>query len=149
MWASVLSKLRSRKSQRGAAALEFALVFPVLLLLLVGIVDFGMLMSTQSVVANAAREGARTAALSNNSIASQNAVKAAIAGLPGATNAGTTVTVVCTTAAGAACNFSDTTPDTGGTVTVTLNYVHTWLSPVLLGLAPTITLHGTSFMRIE
>lgn len=43
MWALVLFKLRSRKSQRGAAALEFALVFPVLLLLLVGIVDFGML----------------------------------------------------------------------------------------------------------
>jgi len=149
MWARVLSKMRSHKLQRGAAALEFALVFPVLLLLLVGIVDFGMLMSTQSVVANAAREGARTAALSNNAMAAQNAVTTAIAGLPGATNAGTTVTVGCTTAAGDPCSLSDTTPDTGGTVTVTLNYVHTWLSPVLLGLAPTITLHGTSFMRIE
>ncbi len=97
--------MRSRKSQRGAAALEFALVFPVLLLLLVGIVDFGMLMSTQSVVANAAREGARTAALSNNSMAAQSAVNQAIADLPGATNIGTTVTVGCTTAAGAPCSL--------------------------------------------
>ncbi len=149
MWALVLSKFRSHKSQRGAAALEFALIFPVLLLLLVGIVDFGMLMSTQSVVANAAREGARTAALSNNAMAAQNAVNLAISGLPGATNSGTSVTVACTTAAGNPCSFSDSTPDAGGTVTVTLNYVHTWLSPVLLGLSPTITLHGTSFMRIE
>ena len=141
--------MRSHKSQRGAAALEFALVFPVLLLLLVGIVDFGMLMSTQSVVANAAREGARTAALSNNSMAAQSAVNRAIADLPGATNIGTTVTVGCTTSAGAVCSLSDSTSDAGGTVTVTVNYLHTWLSPVLLGLAPTVTLHGTSFMRIE
>jgi Flp pilus assembly protein TadG len=141
--------MRSRKSQRGAAALEFALVFPVLLLLLVGIVDFGMLMSTQSVVANAAREGARTAALSNNAMAAQGAVNRAIADLPGATNIGTTVTVGCTTAAGDPCSLSDSTSDAGGTVTVTVNYLHTWLSPVLLGLAPTITLRGTSFMRIE
>jgi hypothetical protein len=59
------------------------------------------------------------------------------------------VTVGCTTVAGDPCSLSDSTPDTGGTVTVTLNYVHTWLSPVLLGLAPTIILRGTSFMRIE
>ena len=125
------------------------MVFPVLLLLLVGIVDFGMLMSTQSVVANAAREGARTAALSNNALAAQSAVNAAISGLPGATNSGTTVTVGCKTAAGDPCSLSDSTPDSGGTVTVTLNYFHTWLSPVLLGLAPSITLRGQSFMRIE
>jgi Flp pilus assembly protein TadG len=149
MWARVLSKLRSRKSQRGAAALEFALVFPVLLLLLVGIVDFGMLMSTQSVVANAAREGARTAALTNNAMSAQSAVAKAISGMPGATNIGTTVTVACTTATGDPCSLSDSTPDAGSTVTVTVNYLHTWVSPVLLGLSPTTTLHASSFMRIE
>ncbi len=149
MWARVLFKFRSHKSQRGAAALEFALVFPVLLLLLIGIVDFGMLMSTQSVVANAAREGARTAALSNNETSAKNAVTNAIADLPGATNIATTVTVKCTTSTGTPCSFVDSTPDAGGTVTVTVNYLHTWLSPVVLGLSPTITLHGTSFMRIE
>jgi Flp pilus assembly protein TadG len=141
--------MKSHKLQRGAAALEFALVFPVLLLILVGIIDFGMLMSTQSVVANAAREGARTAALTNNSMAAQNTVNLMISGMPGATNAGTNVKVDCTTAAGDPCSFSDTTPDTGGIATVTLTYVHTWLSPVLLGLAPTITLQGKSYMRIE
>lgn len=73
----------------------------------------------------------------------------AISGMPGATNSGTTVTVVCTTAAGNPCSLSDSTPDSGGTVSVTLNYLHTWLSPVQLGLSPTITLRGQSFMRIE
>lgn len=135
--------------QRGAAAVEFAIVTPVLLLMLFGMIDFGVVMGAQSVVANAAREGARTAALGGSTIASENVVRAAISELAGATNAGTQVTVTCTTAAGAACNLDDATGDTGGTVTVRLRYLHTWLSPVVLGFAPTITLTGQSRMRIE
>jgi Flp pilus assembly protein TadG len=48
---------------RGAAAVEFALVLPVLLLLVCGIVDFGRALHAQVVLAQAAREGARLAAL--------------------------------------------------------------------------------------
>jgi Flp pilus assembly protein TadG len=149
MWALVLFKLRSHKSQRGAAALEFALVFPVLLLLLIGIVDFGMLMGAQTQVANAAREGGRAGALTGMQSEAEAAAKAAIAGMPGATNAGTKVAVACTKPNGDSCSMADTTADTGSTVTVTITYVHTWLSPAILSLAPTITLQGQSKMRIE
>lgn len=48
---------------RGAAAVEFALVLPVLLLVLCGIVDFGRALHAQVVLTQAAREGARLAAL--------------------------------------------------------------------------------------
>ncbi|NKE62792.1 pilus assembly protein [Lentzea sp. PSKA42] len=48
---------------RGAAAVEFALVLPILLLLMCGIVDFGRALHAQVVLTQAAREGARLAAL--------------------------------------------------------------------------------------
>ena len=45
--------------ERGVAAAEFALVLPVLLLLLFGTIEFGMMMYGREIVTNAAREGAR------------------------------------------------------------------------------------------
>jgi hypothetical protein len=51
------------RSEDGAELVEFALVLPLLLLVLGGIVDFGMLLQRQQVVTNAAREGARLAAV--------------------------------------------------------------------------------------
>jgi Flp pilus assembly protein TadG len=51
------------RSERGAELIEFALVFPVLLLVVLGIVDFGFLFQRMEVITNAAREGARMAVL--------------------------------------------------------------------------------------
>lgn len=53
-----------RKSERAAAAVEFALVAPVLIALLLGIIEFGFLIYLNSAAAGAAREGARAAAVS-------------------------------------------------------------------------------------
>ena len=54
---------RRMQSERGAEVVEFALVLPVLLLLGLGICDFGMLFQRYEIVTNAAREGARAAAV--------------------------------------------------------------------------------------
>ena len=140
---------KSRKLQRGAVALEFALVFPVLLLLLVGIVDFGLVMGAQSQVANAAREGGRAGALTGMQSEAESAAKAAIASMPGATNSDTKVVVTCIKTDGSGCSMAGTDSNTGSTVTVTITYVHTWLSPVVLGFLPTVKLQGQSMMRIE
>jgi Flp pilus assembly protein TadG len=51
------------QSQRGAALVEFALVVPLLLVVIAGIVDFGFLFQRYEVVTNAAREGARLGTL--------------------------------------------------------------------------------------
>src|SRR5713226_8706707 len=59
---STLKTKRSWRSDRGAELIEFALVTPVLLLLGLGICDFGFLFQRYEVVTNAAREGARAAA---------------------------------------------------------------------------------------
>jgi Flp pilus assembly protein TadG len=54
---------RRVRSQRGAALLEMALTLPLLLLVCVGILEFGRAYQTWQVITNAAREGARIAVL--------------------------------------------------------------------------------------
>ena len=51
------------RDEDGAELVEFAFVLPTLLLLIVGVVDFGLLFQKYEVVTNAAREGARVAIL--------------------------------------------------------------------------------------
>ncbi len=50
---------RPRDDRRGQALVEFAILLPLLLLLLIGIVEFGLLLYNQQVITNASREGAR------------------------------------------------------------------------------------------
>ncbi|MBB5870955.1 hypothetical protein F4553_004334 [Allocatelliglobosispora scoriae] len=54
-------KRRSRTGDRGAAAAEFALVLPLLLLLVFGIIDFGRMINQQLTLTEGAREGSRLA----------------------------------------------------------------------------------------
>ncbi len=54
---------RLRETERGQSLVEFAMVLPLFLLLLFSIVDFGRAFYTWLVVTNAAREGARAAAV--------------------------------------------------------------------------------------
>jgi len=49
------------RSERGASAVEFAIILPVLFLVIAGIVDFGRFFFTKIQVTNAAREGVRMA----------------------------------------------------------------------------------------
>ena len=52
-----------RRSEKGQAMVEMALVLPILLVLVGGIMDFGWLFYNQLALNNAAREGARYAAI--------------------------------------------------------------------------------------
>jgi Flp pilus assembly protein TadG len=54
-----MKTLMRRFDERGVAAAEFALLLPALLLILIGTIEFGMIMYGREVVTNAAREGAR------------------------------------------------------------------------------------------
>lgn len=51
--------MRMRRGQRGQGLAEFALVAPIFLLLVFGVIDFGRGMSADVTVSNSAREGAR------------------------------------------------------------------------------------------
>lgn len=66
-----------RNHDRGAAAVEFALVLPILLLLVFGIVEFGRLYNIQTSITAAAREGARVMALDNTLQSARTATESA------------------------------------------------------------------------
>ncbi|HEY2306938.1 MAG TPA: TadE/TadG family type IV pilus assembly protein [Streptosporangiaceae bacterium] len=68
-----------RGGDRGAAAVEFALLLPLLLLLVFGIIDFGRAINAQITLTQAARQGARLAALGQPNVVS--ATQAAATGL--------------------------------------------------------------------
>ena len=50
---------KTRRRRRGAAAVEFALVAPIFLTMVLGIVEFGRVVMVQQILTNASREGAR------------------------------------------------------------------------------------------
>ena len=54
-----LTAKQGRRSEHGAIAVEFAILLPVFLLLVFGIVDFGHAYYMKQMVTNASREGAR------------------------------------------------------------------------------------------
>lgn len=59
-----MKRLRTHKMLRlGAVAVEMAIVTPLLLAMLFGIIEFGWLFTVRSTMVNAAREGARLGAL--------------------------------------------------------------------------------------
>lgn len=55
--------MKSNVKERGAVAVEMAIVLPLLLLILVGIIEFGRAYNIQVSLTQAAREGARYAAV--------------------------------------------------------------------------------------
>ncbi|KVD80896.1 pilus assembly protein TadE [Burkholderia sp. ABCPW 14] len=56
-----LGRFRPRRFQRGATAIEFAILFPVFFMVLYGIVTYGMIFAAQQSLTLAATEGARAA----------------------------------------------------------------------------------------
>lgn len=68
---------RTGRRDRGAVAVEFALVIPLFFALLLGIIEFSNFYRVQISVSQAAREAARSFAISHNTDTASNAGKAA------------------------------------------------------------------------
>ncbi|MBA3259719.1 MAG: pilus assembly protein [Gemmatimonadales bacterium] len=68
--------MRSLRGARGQALVEFALILPVILLLVVGMLEFARAWNLHQVMTDAAREGARIAVLDDD--VPQDSVKAAM-----------------------------------------------------------------------
>jgi TadE-like protein len=64
-----MSRVRSGRrpqSRRGQSLVEFALILPILLIVLLGLLDFGRAISAYNSVSNGARSGARVAIVNQN-----------------------------------------------------------------------------------
>jgi Flp pilus assembly protein TadG len=133
-----MPRRRASDCQSGAAAVELALVLPILLVLVFGIVDFGRAYNAQISLTQAAREGARVRALGGDAAATTTRVQLAAGFLPAAS---------VSVAPGAACPANPLPTDV---VTVTASSTFTYATPVgaLAGFAAgPITLSGTGVMR--
>lgn len=64
-------RLRDADRTRGAAAVEFAIVLTLLLMIVFGIIDFGRALNAQETLTQAAREGARLVALNESDVVSR------------------------------------------------------------------------------
>jgi len=139
-----VNRLRWR-SERGAELIEFAIVLPILVFLIAGIVDFGMMFRTLEAVTNAAREGARVGVLPGYApVDVQSRVDAYLAssGLSG-THTTTVVNMPVATGAGTFTARS-----------VNVNYTYQFAvlgaaAPLFGGSFGSIALQATSVMRTE
>src|SRR5262249_18182576 len=72
---------RTLRSQRGASAVEFALIAPVLFMLIFGIIGFGIALMQLQTIRGAVREGARISAVGATTAQVQQKVADASAGI--------------------------------------------------------------------
>ena len=110
------SRRPTRRSERGAAAVEMAFMLPVLLFVLFGIIDFGRMLNAQITLTEAAREGARAASFSQPDQDVKDRVTSFAS--PGLTGVTTVVT---------AC---PATPTPTADAVVTSTYTFTYITPV-------------------
>ena len=102
----------------GATAVEFALLLPMLLLIIFGVIDFGRALNAQVTLTQAAREGARLDALGQSNAAVVSRTETAASGLS-LNSSNVTETQVCLPNAG---------PTADAQVTVT--YSFSFVTPV-------------------
>lgn len=130
------------KDEKGAIAVEMAILLPILVMLLFGSIEFGALLYNKHVITNASREGARAGIIMQNpkptsseiiSVAENFVVNNVINfGAPGAT-------AITVTNAGAAFPAD---------LTVAVNYAYNFLVLGNLGFGP-VNLQSTTVMRME
>lgn len=63
-----MSTRRRLPKRSGTAAVEFAVVAPLIFLLLFGMVEFGRMLMVQQILTNASREGARRAIIESSTV---------------------------------------------------------------------------------
>ena len=140
-------RAQHRNGESGAELIELALVFPMLLVVVLAIVDFGFVFQRSEVLTNSAREGARMAVMQGVSSAEvENRVLGYVQDAGG----------VPVTPGNPAVVVSPTTISTGGgtwpAMTVTVNYTHDYVflpyvAGFLGGAFNQMTLQGQATMR--
>ncbi|MBA3430480.1 MAG: pilus assembly protein [Actinobacteria bacterium] len=133
-------------SVRGQTLVEFALILPIFILLLVGIFDVGRAVYAYNTINNAAREAVRVGIVNQNTGAIEaKAIKQAVSlGL-----AATDIEVRFLQpdySNAAPCNA---TPRTGCLVEVEVRYQYTAATPVIGNLVGVLDLQGSSRQPIE
>jgi Flp pilus assembly protein TadG len=136
---------RAGRARRGTSVTEMAMTLPVVLLFVLGVMDFALVLYAYGTVSEAARVGARYAMVHGSAsgsavgpTANDSTVQTQVTGAaPGLVTANLTVT----------SSWPDGSNDPNCHVTVTASYPCSLSAGKLVGLS-TITVNGTSTMLI-
>jgi hypothetical protein len=134
-------------NQKGTAAVEFAIILPVLLMLFAGTLEFGMLIYNKQVITNASREGARVGIVGGTTDTDiRDIVKnycqnnLVTYGTPTPTLDDDAIDIETIPAI---------KPDFQPDLKVDIRYVYTYLLPSIFGFDPTITIEAFTLMKME
>ena len=131
------SKHRPRRRGRGQALVEFALVLPILLLIILGVVDFGRAVYGFNTIGNAARSGGRVAIVSQTDASIKTAAITAAISLD---TQPSDVTIV----------YGCGSPKTIGCIaSVTVSYTFRPITPIIGQIWSTINMSSTTKLPIE
>ena len=130
------------KEATGASAVELALVLPLLLMLILGTVEFGTLFYRQAIVSWSSREAARTGIVQAVPKPTAGQVEAVVSSVLGKAGLGMSTVAVTVTGAGGAFG-------TDLTVLVESPYRFQFLPALAPGMRSSVTLRGKTVMRNE
>jgi Flp pilus assembly protein TadG len=131
-----------RHGEKGAAAVEFALIVPILLMLVLGVCEFGRAFNIQVSLSEAAREAARYGAIhyADSDYSDEDAQNAGVAAAP---SVALDQDDVALTYDGGAC-----TPGDNVTATVTFNTTYlTGLPGLIPGMPAGLSISSRGVMR--
>lgn len=135
---------RAGQARRGQSLVEFALILPIFVLLLVGIFDFGRAVYAYNTISNASREAVRIGIVDQNVVRLQaEAVKAAVS--LGAVSGDVDVAFLTPDLLGACA----TPVDLGCVVEITVHYQYNAATPIISNLVGTIDMTSTTRQPVE
>ncbi len=124
-----------RRNEKGQSLVEFALVVPLVILILMAIIEFGFMFNAYITISNASREGARLGALGSNDTAVVTRV---------------VDTSVALDPAKIKVTITPTNRSRGDMIRVQVNYDYVLITPIISSiLSPFIDLEAETVMRVE
>lgn len=133
----MMKSARSRYGKNGQSLVETALVLPVVILILSGIIDFGLLLNNYQVITNASREGARVAAVGYTDSEIVDVVRNAA----GILDPGQLLIDI---------DPPESDREKGDEVTITIEYNYTLFTPIISAIVPNpVRIESKMTMRVE
>lgn len=125
------------RDDKGQSLVEFAIILPILMLLVMGIIEFGMMLNSYLAIQNASREGARYGIIGTSNGDIQNLVASTS---PSLNSSYLTVDITP----------NDGSRKSGDTLTVKVSYEYHLTVPIISSLlGDSVTLTAQTSMRIE
>jgi Flp pilus assembly protein TadG len=145
------SHIERLRSESGTSTIEFAIVVPLLLLILFGIIDFAKAWNYTNDMTHVANTGARFAAVNNNPGGTTQTLQQYIVSQSESSELRTGGTSSISTAAFACIDFPDGTAAAGHPVRVRVRVEYAFIPflPNWMGGSTSVNLTGSSTMRLE